>query len=165
MSYLRADVLLSFFHTEIRSRAQYARRIFPQRKRRLRASYLLGRYPVALFPFLFISAGLRRKGEKLFFKTPPSASYVSSKRSPRFHPRAADTSQFFGQSLCLFIRLSILNSLSWRKLVSFAHAQFPAGIRIMRLLAVHISYYSTRSFKESQSRSFSDLFLSSLHAP
>ena len=106
----------------IRSRAQYARRIFPQRKRRLRASYLLGRYPVALFPFLFISAGLRRKGEKLFFKTPPSASYVSSKRSPRFHPRAADTSQFFGQSLCLFIRLSILNSLSWRKLVSFAHA-------------------------------------------
>lgn len=74
MSYLRADVFLSFFHTEIRSRAQYARRIFPQRKRRLRASYLLGRYPVALFPFLFISAGLRRKGEKLFFKTPPSAS-------------------------------------------------------------------------------------------
>lgn len=55
MSYLRADVLLSFFHTEIRSRAQYARRIFPQRKRRLRASYLLERYPVALFPFLFIS--------------------------------------------------------------------------------------------------------------
>ena len=112
MSYLRADVFLSFFHTEIRSRAQYARRIFPQRKRRLRASYLLERYPVALFPFLFISAGSRRKGGKLFFKTPPSASYVSSKRSPRFHPRAADTSQFFGQSFRFVIRLSIFNPLS-----------------------------------------------------
>ena len=66
--------LTLIFHTEIRSRAQYARRIFPQRKRRLRASYLLGRYPVALFPFLFINAGPRRKGGTLFFKTSPSAS-------------------------------------------------------------------------------------------